>query len=87
MNLTLQQKIDNFTEFLIGEAHKIGCVFIEESGEGHERETDTMLLEDVGGWLAPIGTPDEDAKQSENYRFAEWKLTDSGDIVIEFNKY
>lgn len=87
MILSLQQKIDNFTEFLKIEAEKIGCVFIEESGEGHDEETDTMLLEDVGGWLVPIGTREKDAKKDENYRFAEWKRTDNGDIIIEFNKH
>ena len=85
--MTLQEKEDNFTLLLQQAARKLGCYFIEESGEGHDLETDDMYLEDVGGWLVPNGTPEGEAKTNENYRFAEWELTDSGEVKILFNKY
>ena len=87
MTLSLDQKVDNFSRFLQEAAEKIGCVFYEDSGEGHDLETDTLYLEDVGGWLAPIGTPENEAKCDENYRFAEWRQNNNGQIVIEFVQY
>ena len=87
MILTLEQKTDNFTKLLHDEALKLGCEFFEDSGEGHDFETDTMYFEDVGGWLAPVGTPIDLAKKDENYRFAEWKFGDNNEVVIEFKKY
>lgn len=87
MGLTFEQKEENFTAFLNSEAERQGFVFFQDSGEGRDLETDTMYLEDVSGWLAPIGTPEKDAKTDENYRFAEWKKRENGEIVIEFKRY
>lgn len=53
--LTLEQKINNFSQLLSDAAQKLNCVFVEESGEGNTKETETYLLEDVFGWLIPVG--------------------------------
>lgn len=85
--LSLDQKVKNFTACLHKAAEKNGCVFFEDSGEGHELETETMFLEDVSGWLAPIGTLEENARIDANYRFAEWQMGDSGEIESHFKVY
>ncbi len=64
MSFTFDQKIDNFTELLIKSAEKLGCRFIQDSGEGHDLETDTLYLEDVSGWLVPIDIPNNEAKKT-----------------------
>ncbi len=81
------QKEENYTALIKAAAEKQGCVFFEDSGEGRDLETDTLYLEDVSGWLAPIGTPEKDAKKDENYRFAEWKKCENGEFVVEFKRY
>ena len=81
------QKEENYTALIKASAEKQGCVFFEDSGEGRDLETDTLYLEDVSGWLAPIGTPEKDAKKDENYRFAEWKKCENGEFVVEFKRY
>ena len=87
MHLSFKQKTDNYTAFLAAEAAKIGCVFLEDSGEGRDLETDTMSLEDVTGWLVPLGTPPEEGKTDDNYCCAEWKIGDNHEISIEFVHY
>ena len=87
INLTFEQKEENFTAFLKSEAERQGFVFFEDSGEGRDLETDTMYFEDVSGWLAPIGTSEKDAKKDENYRFAEWKTDENGEFIIKFKRY
>ena len=86
-SVPFSEKEENYTALLEAEAEKLGCVFFEDSGEGRDLETDTLYLEDVSGWLAPIGTPEKDAKKDENYRFAEWKKCENGEIVVEFKRY
>lgn len=85
--LTFKEKEDNFTVFLHNAAKEIGCVFVEESGEGHDLETETMFLEDVAGWLAPIDTPADEIEMDDNFCFAEWEMDEAGNITIEFRKY
>ena len=86
-SVPFSEKEENYTALLEAEAEKLGCVFFEDSGEGRDLETDTLYLEDVSGWLAPIGTPEKDAKKDENYCFAEWKKCENGEIVVEFKRY
>lgn len=85
--LTFKEKEANFTVFLHNAAKEIGCVFIEESGEGHDLETDIMFLEDVAGWLAPIGTPPDKIETDDNFCFAEWEIDEAGNVTIEFRKH
>lgn len=87
MSITFEQKEENFTAFLKAEAERQGFVFFEDSGEGRDLETENMYLEDVSGWLAPIGTSETDAKNDENYCFAEWGKNENGEFVIKFKKY
>ncbi|MBQ7670567.1 MAG: hypothetical protein IJS45_07600 [Clostridia bacterium] len=84
MSLTFEEKINNFTDMLNAAASKLGCVFIQDSGEGHDLETVDMYLEDVSGWLVPKGTPEEEARRDEFYRFAEWKDNGPEGFSIEF---
>ena len=86
-SVPFSEKEENYTALIKAAAEKQGCVFFEDSGEGRDLETDTLYLEDVSGWLAPIGTPEKDAKKDENYRFAEWKKCENGEFVVEFKRY
>ena len=92
--LTLSQKANNFTVLLNRAAEKRDCVFIVDSGEGNELETDTMLFENVSGWLVPADMVDEFLASTERhvnkwnslFVFAEWRQSNE-DIVIDFKRY
>ena len=92
--LSLKQKSDNFTVILREAAEYHGCVFMEDSGEGNELETDTILFENVSGWLIPFDKRDEFSTSSDRhaekwndfFRFAEW-YKEGNDIRIDFKKY
>ncbi len=83
----MQFRIDNFTKFLHEEATEKGLIFIEDCGDGPDKLTDTMLLEDVWGWAAPIGTDPDAIRTDDNYVCAEWKELDDSTFVINFVKY
>ena len=83
-DLSFDDKINNYTNLLIVEAAKLGCSFIQDSGEGHDLETDTFYLEDVSGWLVPFGTPEDESRSDKFYRFAEWKKDEDGGFIISF---
>lgn len=83
---TFEEKIDAFTEFLHNAAKERGMIFIEEAGDGHDLLTDEMYLEDVAGWLCPIGTPEDEQKDEKWFVIAEWEMID-GEPVIKFVKY
>ena len=57
--LSLKEKADNFTVILHKAAENHGCVFVEDSGEGNELETETLLFEDISGWLIPFDIKNE----------------------------
>lgn len=84
--MTFKEKENNFTELLNREADKLGKIFIVDSGEGSDLETDTMYLEDVSGWLCPKDTPVSEQQHDKWYCFAEWKIEDDT-VIIEFNKH
>jgi len=92
--LTLKQKSENFTPILESAAKSLGCAFFEDSGEGNEKETETMLLEDISGWLIPISLKNEfeatrdrhDLRWDEYFAFAEWRI-ENDEVVIDFKKY
>lgn len=84
--MTFEEKEDNFTKLIKKSASEIGKIFIQDSGEGRDFETETMYLEDVSGWLCPEDTPKEYQKCDKWYCFAEWQIKD--DIVkINFVKH
>ena len=91
--LTLDEKSDNFSVILHKAAAEKGCLFSEDSGEGHDMVTDTLYCEDVSGWLIPIARKDEFIKSDRKadkwdkyFCFAEWRQ-DGDDIKIDFRKY
>jgi len=91
--LSFEKKCDNFTKILRDSAEKLNCIFEEESGEGHDMETETLFCEDVAGWLIPADRKDEfmnsdraDNKWDNFFVFAEWQK-DNDNIKINFTKY
>ena len=83
--MTLEEKEHAFTTILHKAAEENGMVFVEESGEGHGRETDYLFLEDVSGWLFPKGTTSEEQADDKWFVFAEWKL-EGNNVIIDFVK-
>ena len=91
--LNLEQKIENFSILLQNAAADLGCFFDEESGEGHDMETDVLFCEDVAGWLIPLEKKKDffnsdrtDEKWQDFFVFAEWRL-EGEKIKIYFNNY
>lgn len=84
--MIFEEKEKNYTRLVESAAKKLGKVFIPESGEGHDLETDTLYLEDISGQLFPEGTPKEQQKLDKWYCFAEWKI-EGNDVIINFVKY
>ena len=84
--MTFEEKEKRYSELLQKAAEDTSSVFIEDAGEGHDLELDDIYLEDVSGWLVPIGTPPERWKSDEWYCFAEWEL-DGKEVTIRFNKH
>ena len=94
MELTLNQKSDNFSKLLHEAAALEDCLFFEDSGEGNDMETDTLYCENVSGWLVPLRMKDEfinsdkgNKRWDKYFVFAEWKQGESNRIVIDFVKY
>ena len=85
--MTFEEKIDNFTNFLHNEEKRQGLVFIEENGDGRDKDTGTMLLEDVWGWIAPIGTDPNNIKKDENFVCAEREEIGDNEFIIRFVKH
>ena len=85
--MTFEEKINNFTVFLHKEAERQGLIFIEENGDGRDKDTGTMLLEDVWGWIAPIGTDPKDIEKDENFVCAEWEKIGDNQFIINFVKH
>ena len=81
-----EEKEKAFTKLIQEAADSQGCLFVEDSGEGHDMELNDIYLEDVSGWLVPKGTPEEQTHDAAFYCFAEWEL-DEGKIIIRFNKH
>lgn len=46
-------KFYNFFKIVQDAAHKKGCVFFADAGDGHDFETTTLEGEDLSGWLIP----------------------------------
>ena len=85
--MTLEEKINNFTVFLHEEAKRQGLAFVEENGDGRDKDTGFMLLEDVWGWIAPIGTDPNEMKKDENFVCAEWEEIEENHFIINFVKH
>ena len=84
--MTLKEKADAFSELLKASAREIGGFWTDESGEGHAEEREDILLEDVAGWLTPIGFPEELRRDDKFFCFAEWR-EDNGEVVVDFVDY
>ena len=84
--MTFEDKEKNFTRLIEQSADELNKIFIQDSGEGRDFETETMYLEDVSGWLCPKDTPKQCQRNDEWYCFAEWQI--ENDIVkINFVKH
>ena len=91
--LTLEQKSENYTKFVQDFAKSKGYVFLLDSGEGRDKLTETMYVEDISGWLIPVDLKDDfdysdkhNSKWDEHFVFAEWKEA-NGEIIVDFKKY
>lgn len=82
--MTFQEKENAYTALVHETAAKQGMIFIEDSGEGRDMETETMYLEDIGGWLFPVGTPEQEQKDYKWYCFAEWELDGNQTPIVKF---
>ena len=78
-----QEQEDALTRLIQESAEALGCIFIEESGEGRDLVLPDIYLEDVSGWLCPIGTPVEEQRDNKWASCAEWYLED-GEPKIKF---
>lgn len=91
------KKFDKYWALVQETAVKRGEVFFMDTGEGRENVTDDMEMENISGWLVPVELEEEFAKEWGNnirdewdvpfYRFAEWSISDSGEVEVEFKKY
>ena len=84
--MTFEEKENAYTSLIERAADSEGKLFIEDSGEGRDKETEDMYLEDVSGWLAPKTIPEEHRRDDEYYCFAEWEIVD-GKPVVHFRHY
>ena len=62
-----------------------GCTFEIESYDGHESPDliDGMAVDDVWGWLVPIGVS---KNEDEHYGCLEWSVK-GGKLSLSWNKY
>ena len=81
--MTLNEKEIAFEKLLIDRARTAGYLFLWESAAGNDEERENIYLEDVCGWLVPIGIPEEQWHDDKFYVCAEWKDV-GGEIEIEF---
>ena len=91
--LTLEQKSDNYTKFVQDFAQSKGYAFFLDSGEGRDKLTDTMHIEDISGWLIPLDAKDDfdysdkhNPKWDAHFVFAEWEDV-NGKVQVKFKKY
>lgn len=97
-NLT-DQELDlaskKYDWFVQQQAAKLGKVFFTDSGEGRDTFYKGMYVENISGWLVPIGEVNLFRKNLERkydqefdkyYVFAEWSL-DNNQLTVEFKQY
>ncbi len=85
--MTLDEKEQKYIDFVIKQAQERGFIFIVDTGDGRDFETDDMYIEDLCGWLCPEGAPLEEQKKEKYYCFAEWEIKKDGSLQVVFNKY
>jgi len=89
-------KFLKYFEMVQQEAGKQNKVFFIDTPDGHDFETDDLMLENIRGWLIPADKANEITPEWEidevgdswyDYMcWAEWQLID-GKVKIEFKFY
>lgn len=92
-------KFEQFFSIVQDQAHKNGFIFFLFAGEGHEKETDSLEMMDMSGWLIPRSKASDFEKDwnrfkrqsdmaawADSFVFAQWSDTD-GTLEISFAKF
>lgn len=74
-----------FMKFVAEWASARHCTFEVETFDGNESPDliDGMAVDDVWGWLLPVGTTE---KTDEHYGCIEWK-NNAGHLILEWKQY
>ena len=71
ITMTLLEKAKAYSEYVAKIAEDQGMIFIEDSGEGRDLQTEDMYIEDISGWLSPKDIPDGERKNDKLELFTD----------------